>query len=287
MKLSHKRARTRFETALDAVRFDGQKTGMDHILSEHLAGCPECRGYADQSAHIDAHLAQHMPEAWQSPDFSNLQIEQAIKKVHGRVNKKTNATRQNLWGEMQHAWRWSIGLAGIVILAGVLIIGMRLIPQNTNLYGVDQPTRNHPSLPPQTAVPTPTVTHTPQGTGRAIDGEWIATTDFGKLSIYVYNAGTRIKKISYQASKWLCGTGTIIEASEIVDASGWMITDNKFSVDSTLDQNMQHTMHLEGTYDAINQRFYGTWQESSRGAVCSGTWEASIITPEPTATQVP
>jgi hypothetical protein len=280
MKITHQQARRVFETALNIALFYGQKPELDTTLSEHLARCPECRAYAEQASGIDAQLAQHLPDAWQIPIVSSKKLEQAIHQVHGQVRSKPTTNRQNFWGGIQHAWQWGIGLAGIAILVGVLYLGMRLLPQNTSAPGVAQPSLTNPILPTQTTVPTPTATQALQKSGKPMDGEWVARTDFGKLTFTIGNTGTRIKKVDYQFSEWTCGS-TYINSSEIVDASDFMITNNRFLTQTTFDRALQSTMDITGTYEATNQKLTGTWEAAMSGTVCSGTWEASLLPSAP------
>lgn len=104
-------------------------------------------------------------------------------------------------------------------------------------------------------------------------GEWVATTDFGKLVFTVDATGTKITMISFQFSEWTCGpttnSGTIETSYELP------ITDGKFSADQTFDADGNQTMTFGGTYSAGDQKFSGTWSEISYGSKCSGTWEAT------------
>jgi hypothetical protein len=102
-------------------------------------------------------------------------------------------------------------------------------------------------------------------------GDWIATTDFGKLVFTVDTTGSKITKMSYQFSNWTCGPTTV---SGTIEASAeWPITDGKFSIDGSLDS--EQTMNFGGTYSAADQKFSGTWSEISHGSTCSGIWEAT------------
>jgi hypothetical protein len=104
-------------------------------------------------------------------------------------------------------------------------------------------------------------------------GEWVASTDFGKLVFTVDETGTKITKMSYQFSEWTCGPTTNSGTIEV--GSEWAITDGIFSVTTSFDPDKQQTMTFGGTYDAAKQEFSGAWDEVSYGAQCSGTWEAS------------
>ena len=64
-----------------------------------------------------------------------------------------------------------------------------------------------------------------------------------------------------------------------MDASSWLITDNKFSLTSTLDRDALVHMVINGAYDPVTQLLAGTWEEVSFDVSCSGTWQASIQPP--------
>jgi hypothetical protein len=104
-------------------------------------------------------------------------------------------------------------------------------------------------------------------------GEWVATTNFGKLVFTVDATGSKITKMSYQFSNWTCGPTT--NSGTIEASSEWPITDGKFSIDENLDPDGNQTMNFVGTYSAADQKFSGTWDEISYGSKCSGTWEAT------------
>jgi hypothetical protein len=104
-------------------------------------------------------------------------------------------------------------------------------------------------------------------------GEWVATTDFGKLVFTVDATGTKITMMSYQFSNWTCGPTT--NSGTIGVTHEWPITDGKFSDDETFDPNGNQTMNFRGTYSAADKKFSGTWDEISFGSKCSGTWEAT------------
>jgi hypothetical protein len=106
------------------------------------------------------------------------------------------------------------------------------------------------------------------------DGNWIATTGFGKLVFTVTSSGTKISKMSYQFSNWTCGPATLSGTIEITSSPEWKITDGSFSITNSLDPDGNRTMTFSGTYDSDNDKFSGTWTAVSYGTNCSGTWEA-------------
>ena len=117
-----------------------------------------------------------------------------------------------------------------------------------------------------------TATQPPVLAGPVASGEWIATTDFGKLVFTVDATGTKITKMSYQFSAWTCGPTTNSGTIEI--GSEWPITDGKFAVRTTFDPDGKQVMNFGGTYDVSNQKFVGAFDEDSYGTKCSGKWEA-------------
>ena len=119
MKLTHPQARLQFEAALDTAHFYGQTPKFDPVLSEHLAGCPICQAYTEQSSSIDAHLTRHLPQTWPVPSIPSQKINQAIHTVHNRMNRKHPLKLHNFWDGMRHAWLWGIGLAGVALLVGI------------------------------------------------------------------------------------------------------------------------------------------------------------------------
>ena len=106
-------------------------------------------------------------------------------------------------------------------------------------------------------------------------GDWVATTDFGKLVFTVDTTGSKITKMSYQFSNWTCGPTTNSGTIEASGGDGTPITDGKFSTSRSLDPGGNQTMNFGGTYSAADQKFSGTWDEMSYGSKCSGTWEAT------------
>jgi len=110
-------------------------------------------------------------------------------------------------------------------------------------------------------------------------GEWHAVTDFGELVLTIdsTNSSTaKIKKVSYRFSDWSCGS--VRHSGEIVDATGWIIAVNEFAITSTSSPSGIPTIIVDGMYDTGNQLFSGTWKEIANDTVCSGTWEASVVT---------
>jgi len=152
-------------------------------------------------------------------------------------------------------------LGGVVLLATLGLgfwLGMN--------YGL---TTNKPAR-----VQRPAVTSVPlAAANNPATGEWIATTDFGKLEFTVDATGTKITKMSYQFSNWTCGPGTVSGTIEV--SAEWLITYDKFHIYESLDPNGYQTMNINGIYNANDRKFSGTWSEISHGINCSGSWETT------------
>lgn len=184
--------------------------------------------------------------------------------------------------------QWGIGLAGIAILLVALIFSFSMLPKNESTPQPAELLISNSTRTPQPISPTATLEQ--QDSGAIAPGDWVATTDFGKLVFTVDKTGQKITRVSFQFSDWVCGD--LPHSAEIVDGSRWEITDNSFSISTTFDRLMQNTMLINGTYDASNQKFSGDWEQAVHATICSGTWEASPGVPEaqissPTAAPLP
>jgi hypothetical protein len=238
-------------------------------LGQHLEDCAECRTYMDAMIKLDVGLKHSLQERWpQSPpkeiEFAS-QLEDILPKVRRNQIKANHANTLRSLG-------W--GALTILLIASLMWTIRTLAPLPSQVpVGLSSPEATTVILS-STVIPSATIQAMPQVSGSLIAGDWVASTNFGKLIISVDDLGTRITKIDYQFSDWMCGS--ITQSAEIIDASSWLVTDNKFSITSTLDQNGQLQMYLNGVADTSNQKLTGTWEETSNDAYCSGTWEASI-----------
>jgi len=153
------------------------------------------------------------------------------------------------------------------------------LPKNLAATGTPitrkSPTATETPIPetPPTASDTPASKKPPAASEMPAAGDWITTTDFGKLLFTVDPGGAKITRMSYQFDNWKCGPTTNSGTIEI--SSDWVITDGTFSIDNSLDPGRNQTMNFSGTYDEAGQKFSGTWTEVSFGTNCSGTWEAA------------
>jgi hypothetical protein len=252
---SHPRARRQIQAMVD----DRLEASKQLLLNEHLAACKECRAYANELLAIEDVLRQVGRSG--NLGFSTIKAGSSAPRSGQRVITAILARyRRDI---MQKRF---FSIVGILATLGILAAAVILLG---NL------TRYPPISPMSTLVvspPTPTENMT-----TIAQGDWVASTTFGRLILTVADRGPRIRmiqKISYQFSGWTCGSTTF--PGEIVDASEWLISeDNRLVIDSTFDQAGMVTMHLSGTYDETNQGLSGKWEAASYDTICSGTWEAS------------
>jgi Putative zinc-finger len=226
-------------------------------LDAHLAGCASCQSYGGQVRGLETDLRRVMQARWggKTGKFSSEAILPQLRR-HRMQNM--------IWN--------SVKVLGVVALSVVLVIAAG------SLFRLQGPS---PSTVTATGVTTSTPAATEAqaspaflGSGKPADGEWTAGTNFGQLIFTIGNTGTRIKKVDYLFSKWTCGD-TTINASEVVDATDWLIIDNQFTAYSTFDKAGQFTIEITGAYEAANQKLSGDWMAAVSGTVCTGTWEAS------------
>lgn len=239
------------------------------LLGQHLEACIECRKYADEMMKLDARLKHSLQERWPQSHPKEIELASHFADILPKVRRKqitvdhTSTLRSLSWGAL-----------AILLIAGLVWTIKTLAPLPSQVpIGESSPETTETVIQPS-IVPLPTLQVTPKMSGVLTAGDWVASTDFGKLIISVDDPDTRITKIDYQFSDWTCGS--ITQSAEIVDASSWLVTDNKFSIISTFDQNAQVYMYLNGAYDSTNQKLTGTWVETAKDAYCSGTWEASV-----------
>ncbi len=263
-KTTHRQARTLIHSDMDGSLDDDQRIQ----LGQHIESCVECRAYAEQMAQLESHIQHSLQERWPESHPKEVELASKLADILPQVRKNqmkinhANALRSLGWGT----------------LAILLIIGLAWTIKNLaplpaeSPAGLSSPVASTPIIQ-LTKEPSSTLQVIPQEVAVPEAGDWIASTDFGKLIISVDDLGTRITKIDYRFSNWTCGFTT--QSSEIVDASSWLVTDNKFSVTSTFDKDGLVHMLLYGAYDSANQKLTGTWEESVSDTICSGTWDAS------------
>jgi len=265
-KLTHFQARKMLQTALDGSLEDD----LAKQLEQHLDGCAECRAYADEMNIVDIRLMHSLQERWPQPHTKETELASTLAEILPQVRK--NQVKIKHANTLQ-SFGW--GATVILLVAGLVWTIKTLAPIPSQVPGgVSSPGATTGVLQPS-EVPLPTLQSTPQGPIELIADKWVAATDFGNLILTLDDSGRSVTQIDYQfSSDWTCGS--ITHTGDIVDASGWLIADNELSVISTFDRYGQSQMFLNGTYDSINQRFTGTWEEASNGDYCSGTWEASL-----------
>jgi len=260
-KISHQQAHNMLQDLVDHPLTSKNQTRLD----AHLTECCDCRQYAEQLHLLENNLRRVMQERWhgQNANISFVTIQTRSRRLRMR-NKIRNSVK---------------ALAAIALLATLLIVVISFLRQPDSFSAANsQATQKSTTI--ENASPSPISESQTASTAAArptASSEWVATTDFGKLVLYMDASGTRITKISYQFSNWICGSK--IYSNEIVDAAGWLITDSKLSVITTFDREALVHMYLDGAYDKTNQKFSGTWDfvssVTNNNCSGSGTWDAS------------
>lgn len=128
-----------------------------------------------------------------------------------------------------------------------------------------------PEMPTFPPIPPSPSTNNIQTGSSLLSGDWTASTDFGRLAFTVDPDGTVVTTAVVQVSKWTCGGTTL--TTELQSLSQWSISSNEFIGDVNLNGSF-HTLRIDGTYDEVNKKFSGTWEENAHGTVCSNTWES-------------
>jgi hypothetical protein len=227
-------------------------------LEAHLLECSKCLQYREYLQKTEKILFKIMRNHWNGGglDFSIQTILPRSRRL--KVRKK-------IW--------YSIKILGAATLAIALLIIV-----GTFFRQRDFSLTSNTGAQEYTSTPTITETITMLASQGAFAGQWVAITDFGKLILTVDRSGKRIIRTDFQFSEWTCGT-TIHSGKNIVDASDWLITDNKFIIYTPFDRYSQSGIYINGIFDPRNQNLSGTWEEFSNATTCSGTWEASLTTP--------
>jgi hypothetical protein len=245
---SHRQARRQIQAAAD----NPLTAAKQHLLEEHLTTCVECRTYADQLHALENVLLRagryrNLGNSFTRPSSSNTRsISHIVASIRSRYRSYLMRRR-------------FVSTVGALAVLGVFVAAFFLLGKLSQYSDV-------------TPVATPALS-TAAAASAPSSGEWVATIEFGKFIITVNDKGTRIIRMSYQFSKWACGS--ITKPGEIVDASDWLINNNEFEAYTPFDRDSQSGIYINGTYDATNQKFSGTWEEFSNATTCSGTWEAS------------
>jgi hypothetical protein len=222
-------------------------------LETHLKECTECLQYFKGFQKMEKELSQIMQRHWgkRGMDFS-------VKTIQTRSRRLK--TRKIIWNSVK-----ALGTTAFVI---VLLFGIGLFFRQR-----DVPISSDPA-----AAETQTMSAS-QESEHVISGQWIAITDFGKIVFTVNDSGKRIRitRTDLKYSEWTCGS--TVHSGDIVDASDWEITDNRFQIYTPFDRYSQSGIYIDGVYDVDSEKFSGTWEEFSDATICSGMWEASLSIP--------
>jgi hypothetical protein len=153
----------------------------------------------------------------------------------------------------------------LLVAALVASVGCQPAPTPT-------PVPTSTSTPTSTPIP-PTPTTTAPASRTPAGGDWVSSTDWGKLVLTVDSTGTSITKVSYQFSNFKCGP---VSNSGTITSSGGNnpIINGKFTLKVTM-SGSQQDMTVNGEFDATGQKVSGTWVEMAYGNKCSGVWEAT------------
>jgi len=100
---------------------------------------------------------------------------------------------------------------------------------------------------------------------------WTGPAGFGAFSFVVNDTGTIITEITYKFIEFSCGP--IIKNGTTTSSGMWLIADSQFTIERTFDLNLEIT--LNGTFDQTGTYASGTYEATSYGEICSGTWNAS------------
>ena len=127
--LTHEQARR----ALQAVADNQLEPGVQAALDQHLESCPQCQGYADQLAALDARLAQELPAAWQVRSSITQQAASTLEKIHAQ-------SRHNQMKNILSSTTRILALGiGIVALISGLTWGIRaVLPANVSTQAAQQ-----------------------------------------------------------------------------------------------------------------------------------------------------
>jgi hypothetical protein len=267
-ELTHLQAQELIHLDMDRSLDDAQRL----LLGQHLEHCAECRAYAAEITQLDTRIQHSLQSRWQQsvPDEDKsaatlTDILPQVRKNQLKVNRANNL-RSLGWGTL---------IVLLIVTLAWTIKTLAPIPVQAPA-GVNTPIPTAAAALP-TELPTATIQVPPQESVPLLPGEWVAVTDFGKLIFTIGNQGTQIIKTDFLFSGWSCGSTN--HSGEVVDASSWLITDNKFSVTTTFDRDAMVHMVINGAYDPAAQKLTGTWEEVSFDVSCSGSWEAALQVP--------
>ena len=259
-RITHQQARNMLQDLVDHPLTSRSQAQLD----AHLTECGDCRQNAEHLHLLENNLRRIMRERWRGQPAK-------ISIVSIQTRSRRLRVRNKLWNSVKM-------LAAIALLATFLFVVNSFLHQP----GSFSASANHAtqeSITDKNVSPSPTSEFQTTPTvfvKTTTSSEWVASTDFGKLVLSMDASGTRITKISYQFAGWKCGSTPY--SGETVDATGWLISDGKFSVITTFDPKALTHIYMDGTYDKTNQKLSGTWDfvssVTTNNCSGSGTWEA-------------
>jgi LysM repeat protein len=305
-KITHQQAHNLLQALVDHQL----KLKIQTRLDAHLAECGECRLYAENLQELENELRRVMQARWQvHPEnlsfkvirtrsrrlrmqntvlssvkavaavallvtlfiVVNLFLRQPVSSpAAGSQTMQASVTTENATPSPLSELQPTPGFIRYTVQRGDTIIKIAN-SFNVSIFSIIEAN----NLKSGSAVLTPgLILLIPLPLGESTD--WVATTDFGKLILTVNAGGTQVIKVDYRFNGWSCGA---ITYSETVDASSWLITNGKLSLSTSFPNPVPphdtlDRIYLIGTYDATNQKFFGTWELVST-TICSGTWEAA------------
>ena len=93
-----------------------------------------------------------------APEFSDQLATELVHRMRASSRPgKTSLRRQSLWRGLGVAWRWGLGLAGMALLAAVLIFSIGLLPRDPSAGGPAQLTLASQIPTPEKGLPTATM----------------------------------------------------------------------------------------------------------------------------------
>jgi hypothetical protein len=148
-----------------------------------------------------------------------------------------------------------------------------------------QSSATSPPKPISTPVPSPTseptaisapATSAPQ---LPQSDEWMASTDFGKLTLVMNPSRTGIAKVSFDFSDFTCGPITQSGSFAVskLNSQSWPITDGEFTVEvpgGPPGTEATVMLTIKGIFDRTGTQASGTWRMDISETICSGTWMA-------------
>ena len=96
------------------------------------------------------------------------------------------------------------------------------------------------------------------------------------MVLTVNSEGTYITKLTFAFSDYTCGgvtqNGTVGKQS----TSGWIISNNQFSIITPINPSETIILTILGTFNQSGKEASGTWSINVSGTTCSGNWNHLI-----------